>query len=187
MPKSRANPNSRIEGLEKDDLVLLIAIAVSTAIGILAPSFGIIFEPHLLILLGLLLFLNLIKMDPQHLVLQFKKPIPIILLTSIKLLVIPIILYAVTNIIYPSLAIPVLLLSGISTGLGAPFVMNVFERSSQLPLVVGMIISSSVVVPFVLPSLVYLLVDVEKFKIPFIDMIILLAEASFFYPYLQVG
>ncbi len=179
MPKSRANPNSQIAGLEKDDLVLLIAIAVSTAIGILVPSFGIIFEPHLLILLGLLLFLNLIKMDPQHLVLQFKKPIPIILFTSIKLLVIPLILYAVTNIIYPSLAIPVLLLSGISTGLGAPFVINVFERSSQLPLVVGMIISSSVVVPFILPSLVYLLVDVEKFKIPFIDMIILLAEALF--------
>jgi bile acid:Na+ symporter, BASS family len=42
-----------------------------------------------------------------------------------------------------------------------------------------MIISSSVVVPFVLPSLVYLLVDVEKFKIPLLDMIILLAEALF--------
>ena len=42
MPKSRANPNSQTAGLEKDDLVLLIAIAVSTAIGILAPSFGII-------------------------------------------------------------------------------------------------------------------------------------------------
>ncbi len=63
-------------------------------------------------------------MDPQQLGLQFKKPIPIILLTVIKLLIIPLILYAVTNIIYLSLAIPVLLLSGISTGLGAPFVIN---------------------------------------------------------------
>ena len=81
--------------------------------------------------------------------------------------------------IYPSLAIPVLLLSGISTGLGAPFVINVFEKSHQLPLVVGMIISSSIIVPFVLPSLVYFLVDFEKFNIPFIDMTILLAEALF--------
>ena len=84
-------------------------------------------------------------MDPQQLGLQFKKPIPIILLTAIKLLAIPILLFALTNIIYPSLAIPVLLLSGISTGLGAPFVINVFERSHQLPLVVGTIISSSIV------------------------------------------
>jgi BASS family bile acid:Na+ symporter len=111
--------------------------------------------------------------------LQFKKPIFIILLTSIKLLAIPILLFALTNMIYPPLAIPVLLLSGISTGLGAPFVINVFERSHQLPLVVGMIISSSIVVPFVLPSLVYFLVDVEKFHIPFLDMIVLLAEALF--------
>ncbi|MGD9674095.1 MAG: bile acid:sodium symporter family protein [Candidatus Nitrosocosmicus sp.] len=179
MPKGRADSYLQTVGLEKDDLTLLAAIAVSTVIGILVPSFGIIFEPHLLVLLGFLLFLNLIKMDPQELGLQFKKPIPIILFTAIKLFAIPLLLFGVTSIIYPSLAIPVLLLSGISTGLGAPFVINVFERSHQLPLVVGMIIASSVVVPFVLPSLVYFLVDVEKFHIPFLDMIILLAEALF--------
>jgi BASS family bile acid:Na+ symporter len=179
VPKSRADRHSQTLGLDKDDLILLLAIAVSTVTGILVPSFGIFFEPYLLVLLGFLLFLNLIKMDPQQLGLQFKKPIFIILLTSIKLLAIPILLFALTNMIYPPLAIPVLLLSGISTGLGAPFVINVFERSHQLPLVVGMIISSSIVVPFVLPSLVYFLVDVEKFHIPFLDMIVLLAEALF--------
>ncbi|MDF0682478.1 MAG: hypothetical protein P0116_16090 [Candidatus Nitrosocosmicus sp.] len=129
MPKSRADPYSQTSGLEKDDLVLLIAIAISTVTGILVPSFGILFEPYYLVLLGILLFLNLIKIDPQDLVLQFKKPIPIILLTIIKLLAIPLLLFAVTNAIYPSLAIPVLLLSGISTGLGAPFVINLFEKS----------------------------------------------------------
>ena len=179
VPKSRADRHFQTLGLEKDDLILLVAIAVSTAIGILIPSFGIFFEPYLLVILGILLFLNLIKMDPQQLGLQFKKPIPIMLLTVIKLLAIPLLLFALTNMVYPSLAIPVLLLSGISTGLGAPFVINVFERSHQLPLVVGMIISSSVVVPFVLPSLVYFLVDVDKFHIPLLDMIILLAEALF--------
>ena len=180
MPRrSRADPDSQASGLEKADLILLIAIAVSTITGILIPSFGIIFEPYLLVLLGFLLFLNLIKMDPQELGLQFKRPIPIILFTAIKLLAIPLLLFAVTNTIYPSLVIPVLLLSGISTGLGAPFVINVFEKSHRLSLVVGMIISSSIVVPFVLPSLVYFLVDVEKFHIPLIDMIILLAEALF--------
>jgi len=179
VPKRRADSHLQTLRLEKNDFILLAAIAVSTVIGILVPSFGIIFEPHLLVLLGLLLFLNLIKMDPQELGLQFKKPIPIILFTGIKLLAIPLLLFAVTNMIYPSFAIPVLLLSGISTGLGAPFVINVFERSHQLPLVVGMIIASSIVVPVVLPSLVYFLVDIEKFHIPLVDMIILLAEALF--------
>ncbi|MDR4492368.1 MAG: arsenic resistance protein [Candidatus Nitrosocosmicus sp.] len=177
--KSREDPYSQTPVVEKDDKVLFVAIAISTVTGILAPSFGIIFEPHLLLLLGFLLFFNLIKMDPKQLGLQFKKPIPIVLLTAIKILVIPVILYSVTNIIYPSLAIPVLLLSGISTGLGAPFVINVFEKSHQLPLVVGVLISTSVIVPFVLPSLVYLLIDVEKLKTPFTEMIILLVEALF--------
>ena len=81
--------------------------------------------------------------------------------------------------IYPSLALSVLLLSGISTGLGAPFVINVFEKSNRLPFVVGMIILTSIAVPFILPSLVFLLVDVSKFEIPVENMMILLAEALF--------
>lgn len=166
---------------DNDDSILLIVIAFSMAIGILLPSFGIIFEPFLLIWLGFLLFLNLIKMDPQQLTFIIKKPLSIIILTIIKLISIPIFLYAITNLIYPSLALSVLLLSGISTGLGAPFVINVFEKSNSrlLPFVVGMIILTSIAVPFILPSLVFLLVDVSKFEIPVENMMILLAEALF--------
>jgi len=179
VPNSRTDPHTKASGLEQNDFMLLLAIAISTVVGILAPSFGIIFESYLLVFLGILLFLNLIKMEPQELALQFVHPLPIALFTAIKLLVIPVILYATTNIVYPSLAIPVLLLSGISTGLGAPFVINVFEKSHQLPFVVGIIISSSIIVPFVLPSLVYFLIDFEEFNIPLIDMTLLLAEALF--------
>ena len=42
-----------------------------------------------------------------------------------------------------------------------------------------MIIFSSIGVPFIFPSLVFLLVDVNKFEIPFGDMMILLTEALF--------
>ena len=164
---------------DKDDSILLLVIAFSIAIGILLPSFGIIFEPFLLVWLGFLLFLNLLKMDPQQLGFIIKKPLSIIIFIVIKLIAIPILLYAITNIVYPSLALSVLLLSGISTGLGAPFVINVFEKSNRLPFVVGMIILTSIAVPFILPSLVFLLVDVSKFEIPVENMMILLAEALF--------
>lgn len=165
--------------LENDEIILLIVIASSMAVGILLPSFGIIFEPFLLIWLGVLLFLNLIKMDLQQLADRFKKPFPLIIFTIIKLIAIPLLLYAATSIVYPPLALSVLLLSGASTGLGAPFVINVFDKSNRLPLVVGMIIFTSIVVPFILPSLVFLLVDVNEFEIPFGDMMILLTEALF--------
>ena len=176
---SKSQSPSSSPQLDKDDSILLIVIAFSMAIGILLPSFGIIFEPFLLVWLGFLLFLNLLKMDPQQLTFIIKKPLLIIIFTIIKLIAIPILLYAITNIAYPSLALSVLLLSGISTGLGAPFVINVFEKSNRLPFVVGMIILTSIAVPFILPSLVFLLVDVSKFEISVENMIILLAEALF--------
>jgi BASS family bile acid:Na+ symporter len=163
----------------RDDSILLIVIALSITAGIMLPSFGIIFEPFLLIWLGLLLFLNLIKMDLQELASKFKKPFHVIVFTVVKIVAIPLLLYVITNAIYPSLALPVLLLSGISTGLGAPFVINVFEKRNRLPLVVGIVIASSIAVPFVLPPLVYLLVDVSQFHIPLTDMMILLGEALF--------
>lgn len=180
MPNNQKSQSSSSQSGGKDDSILLIVIAFSITIGILLPSFGIIFEPFLLIWLGFLLFLNLIRMDPQQLAFIIKKPLLVIIFTIIKLIAIPIILYAVTNIVYPSLALSVLLLSGISTGLGAPFVINVFEKSNnRMPFVVGMIILTSIAVPFILPSLVFLLVDVSKFEIPIANMMILLAEALF--------
>lgn len=80
-------------------------------------------------------------------------------------------MYFVTNQICPKYALSVLLLSGISTGLGAPFVTNYV--GGRLSIVVGMVIVTSLVVPFILPALVYILYNTE-FSIPVFDMIFLL-------------
>src|SRR5919107_85853 len=101
----------------KNSLILLLVLVLISMIGgILLPSIGIVFSPYLLVWLGILLFLNLIKLE----------------LTD--------------------------LLSGISTGLGAPFVVNFVGGEvgrKRLYLVVGMILVTSLLVPFTLPSLVY--------------------------------
>ena len=80
-------------------------------------------------------------------------------------------LYASTLVIYPSLALSVLLLSGISTRLGAPFVANFI--GSNFTLIVGSIIVTSLAVPFVL---VHLFVG-SHFSISLTHMIVLLAAA----------
>jgi BASS family bile acid:Na+ symporter len=90
--------------------------------------------------------------------------------------VLPLALYAATTVVYPPMALSVLLLSGISTGLGAPFVANFV--GSELPLIVGLIIVTSLAVPFVLPPIVHILFG-SHFSIPVIHMIILLAVALF--------
>jgi BASS family bile acid:Na+ symporter len=88
-----------------------------------------------------------------------------------KVIIIPVTMYFVTNQINPKYALSVLLLSGISTGLGAPFVTNYVR--GRLSIIVGMVIITSLAVPFILPTLVYVLYNTE-FSIPVFDMILLL-------------
>jgi len=152
-------------------LVLSFSILVSTISGIIFPSLGEFFSPYILVILGLLLFFNLIQLNFQDLISTFKKPKFLFILCIMKVLVIPVTMYFVTNQIYPKYALSVLLLSGISTGLGAPFVTNYV--GGRLSIVVGMVIVTSLAVPFILPALVYILYNTE-FSIPVFDMILLL-------------
>jgi bile acid:Na+ symporter, BASS family len=162
-------------------LILLVVVLTSMIGGILLPTIGRLISPYLLVLLGILLFLNLIKLELADLVSALAKPIRILILSVMKIAVIPLALYAITNAFYPSESLSVLLLSGISTGLGAPFVVNFVGGPvgrKRLHLVVGMILITSLLVPFSLPSLVYWLFH-RHFAIPFSNMIILLSAALF--------
>jgi BASS family bile acid:Na+ symporter len=152
-------------------IILAISILISTICGILFPSTGELFSPYLLVILGLLLFLNLIQLDFQDLISTFQRPKFLLILSIVKVIILPVTMYFVTNQIFPKYALSVLLLSGISTGLGAPFVTNYL--GGRLSIIVGMVIITSLMVPFILPPLVYVLYNTE-FSIPLFDMILLL-------------
>ena len=158
-------------------LALSISILFSTVFGIIFPSIGELFSPYILVILGLLLFLNLIQLELQDLISTFKKPKLLLMLSIMKVIIIPVTMYFVTNLISPKYALSVLLLSGISTGLGAPFVSNYV--GGKLSIIVGMVIVTSLVVPFILPTLVYILYNTE-FSIPIFDMILLLVMSLVF-------
>ena len=144
--------------------------------GILLPAAGRLIEPYTLVWLGALLFLNLLRLNTSDLVAQFKTPRQLVVLSIIKLVVLPVGMYTLAYVIYEPFALPILLLSGISTGLGAPFVVNLM--GGQLPLVIGMIIITSIAVPFVLPSIVYAFAHTQ-FEIPLQYMVFLLSIALF--------
>lgn len=158
------------------DALLAAVIAGSILTGILLPQAGRVVEPYLLVWLGALLFLNLLRLTPRDLAGTFSRPRPLAILAVIKLIALPLTMYAIAYFLYRPFALPVLLLSGISTGLGAPFVTNIV--GGRLPLIVGMITVTSLAVPFVLPSLVHALVGAQ-FDLPFADMVILLLLALF--------
>lgn len=159
-----------------DDVALIVAIVGSMAAGILLPAAGKLIEPYTLLWLGALLFLNLLRLNSSDLIEVFKTPRQLVVLSIIKLVVLPVGMYALAYVVYEPFALPILLLSGISTGLGAPFVVKVI--GGQLPLVIGMIIITSIAVPFLLPSIVYAFAHTQ-FEIPLLYMIFLLSIALF--------
>jgi BASS family bile acid:Na+ symporter len=148
----------------------------STLVGILFSSIGNIFSPYVLLFLGIILFLNLVKLDTTELLSTFIKPFNLITLSIVKLVVIPLLMYGLALIFYPQDALPILLLSGVSTGLGAPFVANLI--GAKLSLIVGTVVTTSIFVPFILPILVYTLFQ-SRLSIPVVDMGMLLSLALF--------
>lgn len=159
-----------------EDVALIVAIVGSMSAGILLPAAGRLIEPYTLLWLGALLFLNLLRLNSSDLIEVFKTPRQLVVLSIIKLVVLPVGMYALAYVVYEPFALPILLLSGISTGLGAPFVVNFI--GGQLPLVIGMIIITSIAVPFVLPSIVFTFAHTQ-FEIPLLYMIFLLSIALF--------
>jgi hypothetical protein len=69
--------------------MLFSVVTISMAIGVLLPQFSKIFAPYLLIWLAGLLFLNLIQLEASELVSAFACPKDIVLLSLIKLVVLP--------------------------------------------------------------------------------------------------
>ena len=102
----------------------MIVIPLSMLSGIIFSAIGQILSPYLLILLGGLLFLNLLKLDARDLITTFIKPKMLLLLTILKLIILPLVMFSISYVIAPAMALPIVLLTGISTGLGSPFVVN---------------------------------------------------------------
>jgi len=92
----------------------------------------------------------------------------ILFLSFLKTIALPIGIYCLGKILYPSYAVAALLVSGISTGAVAPFVSNVVKANS--PLVPVMVVITSLIVPFTLPAIAKMLLS-HSFDISMWSMI----------------
>lgn len=159
------------------DLVLFIVIFGSLGVAIWLPELGTIFQPYLLYLMMMLLFLSFLRINFLSLLdASGKALVRLAVLAAVKLVVLPVALYELTLAILPDYAVPVLLLSGISTGVVAPFIATVL--SADLTPVLRMVIVTSVLVPFTLPVLVKVLAGATV-AIPLTLMIRLLVLVIF--------
>jgi BASS family bile acid:Na+ symporter len=160
-------------------MLVLLSAMVSIVTGVLFPTTGMSLEPYLLVWLGGLLYVNLINLHPRHLVNTFRKPKALMVFTIGKLILLPCIVYVITSLVYPKLALSATLLSGISTGLGAPFAIN-FIGAGGIGTIAALVTISSLVVPVTFPFILYVFFeDTGEFVIPIYDISFLLVIALF--------
>jgi bile acid:Na+ symporter, BASS family len=160
-------------------IVVLLSAMVSIIAGIIFPTIGMSLEPYLLVWLGGLLYVNLINLHPRHLVSTLRKPKTLIVFTVGKLILLPCLVYIITSLVYPKLTLSATLLSGISTGLGAPFAIN-FIGAGRISTIAVLVTVSSLAVPVTLPFMLYVFfADTKEFVIPIYDIGFLLVTALF--------
>jgi bile acid:Na+ symporter, BASS family len=159
------------------DVLLLITIFGSMGLGLYWPGLGRPLVPWLTWFLVFLLFLSFLQLKLDDVWTSWKKHgLRLLSLGVIKLLALPIGLYFLFHRLWPEYALPVLLLSGVSTGVTAPFISGLV--GAQTTLVLGMVVLTSLLLPFSLPLLVGFLSG-EELRISFGAMFQVLALVIF--------
>ncbi|UCF88871.1 MAG: bile acid:sodium symporter [bacterium] len=139
--------------LQARDGILLFVIFTSITTGILYPGVGEPLIPYPKYFMMALLFLSFVSLQVGQIFRIFRlEPRKLSLLIAAKLLILPVVVYFMFHVTVPRYALAALLLSGVSTGVLSPFFSIIVGANT--PLVLSMVVTSSLLVPFSLPFLV---------------------------------
>ena len=142
--------------LRINDVILMVVIFGSMAGGIFVPSTGRFLQPYPLYFMMFLLFLSFLSIDMGDIRdILVKQWGVTVWLTCFKLIVLPFIVFFALKATFPSFAVAGLLLSGVSSGVVAPFVATLVGADEALVLL--LVVTTSLLIPFTLPLMVKLL------------------------------
>lgn len=159
------------------DLVLLVVIYSSLAAGILFPETGKVFQPFPLYCMMSLLFLSFLSIKISQISNTVRRSaLLIVCFLLIRMILFPLGVALIFRLFWPEYSLSALLLSGISTGVVAPFISTLLQANT--PLVLVIVVFSSLLVPFTLPPLVDLLFS-QSMDISLISMMRLLFMVVF--------
>lgn len=159
------------------DFILVVVVILSMIIAIVFPDFGSRFQAFPVYCLMVNFFLSYLSIDLADVWKALRGHIREILgFTALKLVFLPVVLYAAFYAVAPDYAPAALLLTGVSTGVVSPMISNMVKGNSSLVLVV--VVITSALAPFTLPALVKIVMAKEA-AISFWAMLRLLAAVIF--------
>ncbi len=161
----------------ENDLILMLVIFGSMAWGIFAPSVGTFLRPYPLYFMMFLLFLSFLSIELPDIGEALAKRWGIsIWLAVFKLLILPVLVFFILKVTFPAFALAGLLLSGVSTGVVAPFIATLVGANE--PLVLLLVVATSLLTPFTLPLVVKFLAG-RNMEISIFAMMRMLAMVIF--------
>jgi bile acid:Na+ symporter, BASS family len=135
------------------DLILLLVIYSSLLAGIFFPRAGEIFQSFPLYCMMALLFLSFLSISLSDISETLRsKALVVGVFLFIRMILLPAAIFFVFRALWPGYSLSALLLTGISTGVVAPFISGLLQANT--PLVLVMVVCSSLLVPFTLPPMV---------------------------------
>ena len=135
------------------DLILLLVIYSSLLAGIFFPKVCGVFQPFPLYCMMALLFLSFLSISLSDISATLRrKGLVIGVFLFIRMIVLPAAMFLLFRALWPGYSLSALLLTGISTGVVAPFISGLLQANTSLVLVV--VVCSSLLVPFTLPPMV---------------------------------
>lgn len=135
------------------DYILLIVLYGTLLLGVIFPTASQLMAPTIKYFMLLLLFMSFIQITPGDVWHSLRlTTTSIVLGILIRLVLAPVLVYYVVNAISPWLALPMLLLAGMPTGVAAPFFMSLCRGNISFTLVMATV--TSLLVPFSLPLIV---------------------------------
>jgi BASS family bile acid:Na+ symporter len=140
----------------RKDYILIVVLYGSLISGVLFPHISEKVSPYIKYLMMTMLFLSFIKISHRDvgnaLVSNWAGLISGL---ALRLLIAPGIAFYVTLMFYPPLALPMLLLAGVSTGVSSPFFTSLCKGNISYCLI--MAVATSLIVPISLPFMVNIL------------------------------
>lgn len=139
-----------------NDILLILVALAGIGMGIGVDQIGLYIKQTVLYMMMTILFMSFLKIDLSAL-LRFTSGdlLNLGIWVLVKLIALPVVLWGLAMWLYPQYALAVLLLSGISTGVTAPFFAVLL--GADIALVLKVCVTTSLLVPLTLPALVKLL------------------------------
>lgn len=130
----------------------LFVIIIALVAGLFFSRYTLFLTPYSTLFLQIIFFLSSVKLDPKLILKEMKDVKMICYVNVLKLLIFPAVVFFIAKLTIPELAVPLLLLTAMPTGMTTPLLTEVAGGKVGIALVLTL--TTSLLAPFSIPLVI---------------------------------